>query len=127
MPYRLRKLTARLCVISLLLWSFLPLFRAHTVQAAEPFWLEICTARGLERIAAAGNHDPGQPDKTHSADNVHCPLCLLRLTAILPENPARDVIAPVREPATSHAPADCRAPSAETIRPLQPRAPPSIA
>jgi len=78
------------CIAAILGWSLLPALGVQTRRAGTSFWLEICTAQGVERIALRENNDtPDLPKNGSQHNGSHCPLCLLRLVAVLPENPAQ--------------------------------------
>jgi hypothetical protein len=125
MAARLKILTGWLCIVSLLLWSALASFAPAT--SAKIFLLEICTAQGLQHIAAPDIYNPASKEKpAHQQNDGHCPLCLLRLAAILPNNPAQGIILPLTGAERLVIPITLAVISHAEIRPQQPRAPPSL-
>ena len=115
------------CIASILLWSILPALGVYARQDGPSFWLEICTAQGVERVALnQGDDRQNLPDRNEHGGN-HCPLCLLRFAALLPENSALHAVPFLTTYAVSW-------PEAESVRifdshypSARPRAPPSIA
>lgn len=107
--------------MALLFNAFAPLL-AHAFAGNDVF-LELCTARGIERIAADDSGEvPG-----NATSPMHCPFCLLQHTPFIPVSPLTGGLLPVVV-AEAPPPLFLRAP-----RPLfawaaaRPRAPPFVA
>jgi hypothetical protein len=102
-----RRSFAWIALVALLFNALAPLVMQCMTQDAG--YSELCTARGIERIADNGDgSDPGM-----TVSGAHCPLCLAPHSPFVPTRP---VVTELHAPSSQFAWA-----------PAQPRAPPCIA
>lgn len=116
-----RRSFAWIALVALLFNALAPLVMQCMAQDAG--YSELCTARGIERIA--DNGDGSDPDMTVSG--AHCPLCLAPHSPFVPTRPVVTELTPATG-ADAPPPSFLHTPSSQFAwAPAQPRAPPCIA
>jgi hypothetical protein len=113
-----------LAIVALVLAACMPTISRLIASQADVAWLEVCTARGIERVALDSN-EPSRAATVTVADDVHCGYCVLQA-----HSPLLDSACPTRGPMTLAAnrlgtgPGGSTVPLHEPREANSPRAPP---